>query len=60
MYLGKETHVPSTVSLLAICQVVILMSGTKVSQVGGVFPKGLHHSGWINSGIGLTFCIFLV
>jgi hypothetical protein len=39
MYLGKETHVPSTVSLLAICQVVILMSWTKVPQVGGVFPE---------------------
>jgi hypothetical protein len=39
MYLGKETHVPSTVSLLAICQVVILMFWTKVPQVGGVFPE---------------------
>jgi hypothetical protein len=59
MYLGKETHVPSTVSLLAICQVVILMSWTKVSQVGGVFPERASTQ-WINLGIGLTFCIFLV
>jgi hypothetical protein len=59
MYLGKETHVPSAVSLLAICQVVILMSWTEVSQVGGVFPERASTQ-WINVGIGLTFCIFLV